>query len=106
MESRESEGIVICTGCGQEISESEAIHMDHSDTYCTRWHCPRCAEICAEGSDDMVTVETMPDYLRESHRAAGNWGEWPMNGARRNEMTREEAEEIIEADPDGYARIV
>lgn len=29
-------------------------------------------------------VETMPDYLRASHRAAGNWGTWPANGAERS----------------------
>lgn len=28
-------------------------------------------------------VETMPASLRESHRAAGNWGDYPHNGAER-----------------------
>lgn len=27
--------------------------------------------------------ETMPDHLRSSHRAAGNWGSHPHNGAVR-----------------------
>lgn len=28
-------------------------------------------------------IETMPDHLRGSHRAAGNWGVYPHNGAER-----------------------
>lgn len=54
----------------------------------------------------MVTVETMPDWCRASHRAAGNWGVYPHNGAERSEVTEEEAAELIESDPDGYAHIV
>lgn len=29
-------------------------------------------------------IETMPDYLRASHRAARNWGTYPANGAERS----------------------
>lgn len=32
---------------------------------------------------ETVTVEVMPDHLRGSHRAAGNWGTYPANGAVR-----------------------
>lgn len=53
-----------------------------------------------------VWVETMPDHLRASHRAAGNWGVYPHNGAERRLVEADDAEEIVEADPDGYARIV
>lgn len=28
-------------------------------------------------------IETMPDHIRGSHRAAGNWGTYPANGAQR-----------------------
>jgi len=59
-----------------------------------------------EEDEEMVTIEEMPDHLRSSHRAAGNWGRYPMNGAERREVTREEAEEIIAADEDGYDHIV
>lgn len=34
-------------------------------------------------ADDLVTVEWMPEHLRASHEAAGNWGEYPYNGAER-----------------------
>lgn len=34
-------------------------------------------------ADDLVTVEWMPEHLRSSHEAAGNWGEYPHNGAER-----------------------
>lgn len=44
--------------------------------------------------DRTVTIETMPDHLRASHRA------------ERRQVSPEEAEEIIEADEDGYAHIV
>jgi hypothetical protein len=54
----------------------------------------------------LVVVETMPDHFRESHRAAGNWGVYPGNGACRTSVTPDEADKIIEADPDGYARVV
>lgn len=62
------------------------------------------------GQDELpegyVLLDTMPDHLRESHRKAGNWGVWPHNGASREVCTREEAEEIVAADPDGYDHIV
>ena len=57
-------------------------------------------------SDDMVTLESMPEHLCASHRAAGNWGQYPVNGAIRERMTRADAEWEIEHDEDGYAHIV
>lgn len=33
--------------------------------------------------NDLVLVEHMPDCWRASHRAAGNWGSYPHNGAER-----------------------
>lgn len=63
-------------------------------------------EPATETSDDMVTLENMPSHLRASHRAAGNWGTYPANGATRERMTRADAEWEIEHDDDGYARIV
>lgn len=32
---------------------------------------------------EYVLVERMPEHLRASHRAAGNWGQYPHNGAER-----------------------
>jgi hypothetical protein len=55
---------------------------------------------------NLVTIEEMPDHYRGSHRAAGNWGRYPANGATRREVSADEAEAIIESDPDGYAHIV
>jgi len=57
-------------------------------------------------ASDFCTLETMPDCHRASHRAAGNWGIYPVNGAVRERMLRSEAEEIVEADADGYDHIV
>ena len=54
----------------------------------------------------MVTIEVMPDQHRQSHRNAGNWGQFPLNGALRFRTTRQQADEIIESDPDGYAHLV
>lgn len=56
--------------------------------------------------EDKVLVETMPDYLRATHRNAGNWGVYPHNGAVRRFVDREEAEEIVISDSDGYDHIV
>ena len=53
-----------------------------------------------------VIVETMPEHLRSSHRAAGNWGVYPLNGAIRERLDLGEAEEIVETDEDGYAHII
>jgi hypothetical protein len=47
---------------------------------------------------DLVLVERMPDHLRESHRAARNWGVYPANGAQRVLMAREDAELAVEGD--------
>jgi hypothetical protein len=66
----------------------------------------RGASLDALRALDLVTVETMPDHLRESHRAARNWGRYPANGAERTQVTREEAEEIVTDDADGYAHII
>ena len=54
----------------------------------------------------LFIVETMPEHLRGSHRAARNWGVYPHNGAIRETLAYEDALEIVEADPDGYAWIV
>lgn len=53
-------------------------------------------------------LQTMPDHLRASHRAAGNWGAYPDNGAVRTWLPLDEAEAIVEADADrdGYDSIV
>lgn len=55
---------------------------------------------------DLVVIETMPDCWRASHRAARNWGRYPANGSERTLVTRAEAEEIVDADADGYDHIV
>lgn len=55
---------------------------------------------------DNVTIEEMPEYLCESHKAAGNWGVYPHNGAERRTVSKDEAQEIIENDPYKYAHIV
>lgn len=57
-------------------------------------------------NNSVVCVETMPEYLRESHRAAGNWGRYPGNGAERTWVSPSEASAIVAADADGYAHVV
>jgi hypothetical protein len=53
-----------------------------------------------------VLIETMPDHLRGSHRAARNWGVWPYNGAERRWVDPDDASAIMRADPDNYAHVV
>jgi len=53
-----------------------------------------------------VVLEWMPAQYRESHRAAGNFGSYPDNGASRAVVSRDDAETVVAADDDGYARIV
>jgi len=54
----------------------------------------------------LVTIETMPEYLKASHRAAGNWGTYPLNGAERTQAPSAEAKKMVAEDPDGYTHIV
>lgn len=49
---------------------------------------------------NLVVVETIPEYLRANHTAAGNSGVWPHNGAERVVMDRADAEELVEHDPE------
>jgi hypothetical protein len=95
--------------------EAEAVERAIPEGYKVDW--PNSVEISISGThtlryraplvtDGLVVLETMPDHLRGSHRAARNWGTYPSNGAVRTRVTRDEAEEIVLADHDGYARIV
>lgn len=34
-------------------------------------------------AEGLYLIERMPEHLRASHGAAGNWGTYPMNGAER-----------------------
>lgn len=43
---------------------------------------------------DTVVVEWMPEWLRESHRAAGNSGVYPHNGAIRVRVSRQCAADL------------
>lgn len=52
----------------------------------------------AHTTEDLVLVERMPEWMRGSHRAAGNWGLYPANGAERCIMTRAEAEALVNGD--------
>lgn len=55
---------------------------------------------------NLVVLERMPEHLKASHRAAGNWGQYPHNGAEREVMTMEEALREVAGDPDEYTAIV
>lgn len=61
-------------------------------------------------TDDLVTIEIMPEHLRDSHEAAGyssiEWcGQYPHNGAERSQVTRDEADELLEEHGE-WARII
>lgn len=59
----------------------------------------RCGDIEKNyEAEAFVTVEFMPEHLRESHRQAGNWGRYPHNGAVRIRVGPECAEDLIDAD--------
>lgn len=59
----------------------------------------RCEERAA------VTVEVVPEYLRASHSAAGNAGEWPANGSLRLRVSRACAT-VFASEGGDWARIV
>jgi len=56
-------------------------------------------------ADELVTVEFMPRWLRESHDAARNRGAYPHNGSQRVRVCPECAEDMIEADGE-WCRII
>lgn len=69
----------------------------------------------AEYYVDPVIVERMPEHLRASHIAAGNWGSYPSNGAERVIMERvdtalwsfnEDEAKFYNIDADAYDHIV
>lgn len=66
--------------------------------YVSRFTAEELCDDGSEGEDELVTVEIMPEQHRGSHRACGNWGVYPHNGATRERMTRVEAEELCEGD--------
>lgn len=57
------------------------------------------------GEVNAVVVEYMPEYLRASHEAANNRGEYPHNGAIRRTMLRSDADIEVECG-EGWASIV
>jgi hypothetical protein len=46
----------------------------------------------------VAVIETMPEHLRASHRAANNWGTYPHNGAERSVVLAEDADDYITDD--------
>ena len=69
-------------------------------------HC-ECGEILGDRCNwsgplrEMVTVEYMPESLRDSHEAAGNHGSYPANGSHRIRCERSCAERLIHEWEDG-----
>lgn len=54
-----------------------------------------CGQIHGQGKcnwtgpiEEMVTVEFMPDWIRDSHEASGNSGSYPHNGAERYAVSK------------------
>jgi hypothetical protein len=88
---------------GELLLDGELNAADSYSEWCA-WTPTRTSE--PEAPEPQVLVEYMPDEHKASHRAAGNWGTWPYNGAVRERMKREDADEIVQADEDGYARII
>jgi len=52
-----------------EIAQEKANRLDQ-----VVYICGEDLESFPISPDDLVTIEEMPEYLRASHRAAGNWG--------------------------------
>ena len=59
--------------------------------------CGEVTGVACEGTARVV-VEWMPEYLRESHRAAGHTGVWPHNGALHLAVALECAHDLVRDD--------
>lgn len=57
-------------------------------------------KLCTCGEPLEVAIETMPEWLRASHKAARNSGVHPHNGAERTRCCRQCAQVAVDADPD------
>lgn len=57
-----------------------------------------------EQNSTYVLIETMPDHLRGSHRAARNWGVYPHNGSKRAVVTVEQAAALVDEEYDHVVR--
>lgn len=53
-----------------------------------------------------VEIDVMPEHLRESHRAAGNSGEWSANGSLRLRVSRACAEMLTETEGPEWAQVL
>ena len=96
----------VCCWLGGAESDARAAGADISVTPAERERVVDALVKAVEESlpDCPVLVETMPDQHRDSHRAAGNWGRYPDNGAERSILYRAEAEALC--DGDEYDHIV
>ena len=65
---------------------------------CEVWTGERCA--WSGPASEMVMVEWMPHYFRESHKAAGNRGQYPANGALRIAAEQTCADIAVRSDPE------
>lgn len=70
---------------------------------CGEWMGERCAWTGAKS--ETVVVEYMPNHVRSSHRAAGNRGSYPTNGAVRVRVEKSCADSIVESEPE-WASVV
>jgi len=81
-----------------------------TETISSETHACECGEIYGEKCEGEIegapmTVEVMPEYLRESHRAAGNSGEWPHNGSIHIRCCSDCAQRLLGTE-EGWAEIV
>jgi hypothetical protein len=60
-----------------------------------------CSECGGDCATEVALVETMPEQFRASHRAAGNSGTYPHNGAVRRHVCFGCAEALIEDEEEG-----
>jgi hypothetical protein len=86
----------------RSLTHNEIVNTDYDDDddnatpcECGHWMGDACQGVLG---DDSVIIEWMPECWRESHRAAGNAGEWPNNGAERLRVTAQCAQLMLQTD--------
>lgn len=70
---------------------------------CGEWTGEKCA--WSGPKSETVVVEYMPEFIRASHKAAGNSGSYPHNGAVRVRVEKSCADLITESEPE-WASVV
>jgi hypothetical protein len=85
--------------------KSETMRRDYTVIcQCGEWTGEECA--WSGPLSETVRVEYMPEHLRASHRAAGNSGAYPQNGATRKYVHPDCLALLLKSEGDEWVKVL